>query len=340
MLRFSVLDYAQLDEGRQPFQAIQDSVDLAQTAEACGFHRFWLAEHHDVPAFCSSSPEVLMMHVADHTATIRIGSGGVMLPHYSPYKVAENFRLLQAAHPNRIDLGVGNSLGTAWVKKALHEQGNFWRDYQRSIKDLKHYLTDEKEADFRFHQLKARPILEEQPELFLLSASAHHAKMAAELGMGYCFGLFPYASFDKLAVGRTAFETYRASWPQEKGKTGPTMLAIFASIAETDEEAEAQAKAIDLWMLSSTSNFSHFDTFPSVETAAAYQPTPSEQETIKANRTRLLVASRSKLKQALSCYVEAFQVDEVLLCLLMPGIAQRKRALQIVSEVYQLKGGK
>ena len=110
MVKLGLLDYAQIDEGKSAQEALQNSVMLAQLADSLGYERFWMAEHHNVPAFASSSPELIMMRLADATSRIRIGSGGVMLPHYSPYKVAENFRVLEAFHPHRIDLGMGNTL--------------------------------------------------------------------------------------------------------------------------------------------------------------------------------------------------------------------------------------
>lgn len=121
MVQFNVLDYAVIDEGKSAEEALQDTVRLAQLADKLGFKRFWLTEHHNVPAFACSSPELLMMQILNKTKNISLGSGGVMLPHYSPYKVAENFRMLEALHPGRVDLGIGNNAGTAQVKSAMNE---------------------------------------------------------------------------------------------------------------------------------------------------------------------------------------------------------------------------
>ncbi|MBG9982802.1 LLM class flavin-dependent oxidoreductase [Aerococcaceae bacterium DSM 111020] len=334
MVRLSILDYAQIDEGSNAQQAIQESVELARHAERLGFHRFWVAEHHDVPAFASSSPEMLMMHLADHTETIRIGSGGVMLPHYSGLKIAENFQLLQAAHPGRIDLGMGNSSGTKVVNQALNEQRQRLSSYRGTIEDLKHYLTDDKDADFRFGQISANPVNETVPEFFLLSTSVRNAKMAAELGIGYCYGMFPYASRDKLEIGREATTTYREEFQaSDIFETPQTMFALFAAIADTDEEAEALAKAIDLWMLGQD-DFGRFQQFPSVEWAANYELTPEEMKAIKANRTRMVVATPETLREQLDPYIQAFECDEILLCTIMPGIDARKRGIELLAQAY------
>src|SRR5699024_11096129 len=137
--------------------AVKESTDLAKVAEKLGFHCYWVAEHHNVPAFASSSPEMLMMHIADSTKRIRIGSGGVMIPHYSPYKVAENFRMLEAFQPNRIDLGIRNSLGTNLVNKALNETKERKLPSNQSIQDLYKYVTDTNDAEHRLNDITANP---------------------------------------------------------------------------------------------------------------------------------------------------------------------------------------
>ena len=135
MVQFNVLDYAVIDEGKSAEEALQDTVRLAQLADKLGFKRFWLTEHHNVPAFACSSPELLMMQILNKTKHISLGSGGVMLPHYSPYKVAENFRMLEALHPGRVDLGIGNNAGTAQVKSTMNETKSHFLDYGQSIED-------------------------------------------------------------------------------------------------------------------------------------------------------------------------------------------------------------
>ena len=146
MVKLGILDYAQIDEGTSAQTALQNTITLAQFAESLGYERFWMAEHHDVPAFASSSPELIMMRLADATKRIRIGSGGVMLPHYSPYKVAENFRVLEAFHSNRIDLGIGNTIGTPIVNRTLNENKKSKLNYEQSIVDLTKYLSDQMDA--------------------------------------------------------------------------------------------------------------------------------------------------------------------------------------------------
>lgn len=336
MVKLNVLDYAQIDEGSHSVQAVRESVELARHAEDLGYHRFWVAEHHDVPAFGSSSPELLMMHLADHTEHIRIGSGGVMLPHYSPYKVAENFKLLEAAHPHRIDLGIGNTAGTQVVKEALNELRTRRFGYKTAISDVIHYLSEDKDPDFRFRDLEARPLIDSQPDMWLLSTSVSNAKLAARLGIGYCFGLFPYASGDKLEVGREACRVYREEFQPSAVLSEPrVMFSMFAAAGTDDDHAEALTKSIDLWMLGQE-DFSKFKQIPSIETAGQYQLSAAEKRRIEANRSRLIVGGPESIRQQLDIYIEAFQADELLMCTIMPGIENRKKGLEVLAQAFDM----
>ncbi len=335
MVKLNILDYAQIDEGSNGHQAVKESAELAQLAESLGYHRFWVAEHHDLPAFASSSPEVLMMHLADQTESIRIGSGGVMVPHYSPFKVAENFQVLQAAHPNRIDLGIGNTAGTNQVNDTLNELKEHRFGYKTAISDLMHYLSEEEDESFRHGNIKARPLTDSQPDLWLLSTSVKNAKLAAKLGIGYCFGLFPYASGDKLEVGREACRVYREEFQPSAFLSEPqVMFSMFAAIGENEEQAEALAKSIDLWMLGQD-NFSRFKQIPSIETAANYDLSQAEQKAIEKNRSRLIVGNPEAIRQQLDLYIQAFQADELLMCTIMPGIENRKNGLKLLAQAFE-----
>lgn len=188
-MKLSILDYALIDEGKDAEQALQDTTRLAKLADQLGYHRFWLTEHHDVPAFAGSSPELLMLHLLNHTESIKLGSGGVMLPHYSPFKVAEQFKMLEALHPGRVDLGIGNNPGTTVVKRAMDEDKSAYLDYAQSIEDLRHYLTSPPEEQ-RVGKVIAQPQLSRHPEMWLLSTSQRSAKLAAMQGMGYTLGTF------------------------------------------------------------------------------------------------------------------------------------------------------
>ena len=334
MVRLGILDYAQIDEGSDARQALADSVELAKLAESLGYERFWMAEHHNVPAFACSSPEMMMMRIADATERIRVGSGGVMLPHYSPYKVAENFRMLEAAHPGRIDLGIGNTVGTPIVNQALNEKKQGKLNYEQSITDLTYYLSDRVDEDHRFAGISANPVIPTTPQMWALSTSVRSAKMAAKLGIGYTFGLFPKPGVDKFAIGVEAAEAYRAEFEPSPFMPEPTVsIAPFVVIAETNEEAEDYAEALDFWLLGKD-QFSYVKQFPSVETARAYNYSDEEISTIEENRTRMIVGDQTRVKEQLDDLIHRFKADEVLLIPLMPEIDVRKRAIELLAELY------
>lgn len=148
-----------------------------------------------------------MMHLLDQTKSIRIRSGGIMLPHYSPLKVAENFKILEALHPVRVDLGIGNTSGTKAVKNALNECKTVRFNYEESIKDLHGYLTS-LPHDHRYKGVVANPNINETLQMWVLSSSVKSARLATKLGLGYAFGLFPYASKDRMEVGKEAIRVY------------------------------------------------------------------------------------------------------------------------------------
>lgn len=334
MVRLSVLDYAQVDEGRTGQEAIADSLRLAQTAEKLGYHRFWVAEHHNVPAFASSSPELLMMYILGETQQLRVGSGGVMLPHYSPFKVAENFRMLEAAHPGRVDLGYGNTLGTPLVNDALNEMKTGRIAYEKSVRDIYHYLTGSEDEAHRFAGLQANPSGDNLPQMFQLTTSKRGALNAAKAGVGLCFGLFPNASSNKLDVGREAAEIYRKNFRPSKVMAEPyVMFAPFVVLSEDEAELSGFIQALDIWLLGKQ-DFAEFSAFPSVETAANYKLTPADQEAIEANRTRMITGNAADVKAQLDRITEHFAADEILFIPLMPGVHQRQQALELLAEEY------
>lgn len=336
MVKLGILDYAQIDEGSNAQTALQNSVVLAQLAESLGYERFWMAEHHNVPAFASSSPELIMMRLADATQHIRIGSGGVMIPHYSPYKVAENFRILEAYHPNRIDLGMGNTIGTPTVNQTLNENKKSKLNYEQSIVDLTKYLSDQVDENHRFHGISANPVISTVPQMWVLSTSVRTAKMAAKLGIGYTFGLFPLAGIDKLAIGIRAAKTYRDEFKPSPFMPKPKVsVAPFIVVAETSEQAEEYALALDLWLLG-TDNFGQLTTFPSVETAKRYPYSEEEKEILQANRTRMVVGDSESVTAQLNQLITQFKADELLLVLLMPGLAARKKAIELLAGSFDI----
>lgn len=333
LVELSVLDYAVIDEGKSAEEALQDTVKLAKLADKLNFKRFWLTEHHDVPAFACSSPELMMMHLLSETKRIKLGSGGVMLPHYSPYKIAENFRLLEGLFPNRTDLGIGSNLGTAIVKRALNEGKTDFLDYEQSIKDIRHYITNQDESQ-RYKGLIAQPHLSHHSDMWLLCTSAESAQIAAEQGIGLTLGTFLLPNQAQIDSAKESVDTYRKAFNRTSLNLSPTvMITTFVIVTDTEQEAEDLLQSLDVWLLGKK-QFAEFSRFPSIETAKSYKLSERDQHLIEQHRARVIAGTKEQVKLKIDRLVEDFQANEVLLVPLHPGIKQRCRTLELLSEIY------
>ncbi|MDN7246139.1 LLM class flavin-dependent oxidoreductase [Planococcus shenhongbingii] len=321
MIALNILDYSPIDEGGTAREALLQTTELAKFAEQLGYKRFWVSEHHKVMSVAGSSPEMLMMHLAASTNSIRIGSGGVMLPHYSAYKVAENFRVLEALHPNRIDLGIGRSRSYLKVNQALN--GNKRIPYDQQIEDLQQYLTDANE-------LIATPVVETAPEMWMLGTGGSSAELAAAKGTAYA-----YAHFARPAMsGVEVVDTYRKRFQPSKLLGKPkVIIAVFAVVAETAEQAEEIAKAFDLWLLFVESDISP-PYYPSIETAAARGFSAAEQEKVAKNRKRMIIGDAETVKAEIERIAELYGADEVTIIPNVSGAKNRMKGIELLAEAF------
>ncbi|CAM3132038.1 LLM class flavin-dependent oxidoreductase [Staphylococcus argensis] len=332
MVRLSILDYSQIDEGKDAEQALQDTIRLAKLADRLGYHRFWVTEHHNVPAFACSSPELLMMQIASQTERIRVGSGGVMLPHYSPYKVAENMRMLETFYPHRVDVGVGNTYGTLLVKRALDEMKSEYKDYRQSVTELKRYLA-QSSVTLRGKPLMAQPVVSRTPEMWLLSTSERTGRLAGELGLGFTVGTFLLPNQRMIDGTKRSVAAYRSEFETSEINERPNvMVTAFIVIAETEDEAEQLAQALDIWLLGKK-QFAEFERFPSIQTAQNYQPTDRDRERMTDHRSSILVGTAQSIQPQLDALIEMFDADEVLVSPLLPDIDARCKAIELLAEI-------
>lgn len=325
-MKISVLDYGVIDQNRTAQEALQDTCRLAKTADDLGFHRFWLAEHHNVHAFSISSPELMMVYLAGQTKRIRLGSGGIMALHYSSYKLAEVIKTLTALYPNRIDIGLGNNLGTPAVHQAMasiHQKN----DYFDVLEQLKKWLTKEQ-------AVTVQPRHSYLPEVFPLSNSLETAEVAGKLGLGYVFGVFPYVQKNPVdeaqKVADTYFKTFQPSALLPKANL---LLAVFVCIAETAAEAERFARILDIWMLGKQ-DFNAFSSYPDSEAIVNYPLTDTEKKVIAANRSRFLVGTKDTIQKALKPLLEASKASEILFIPLIPKLSNRIKALELLASIY------
>ncbi|MFC5591443.1 LLM class flavin-dependent oxidoreductase [Sporosarcina soli] len=333
MFILNILDYSPIDEGATAHEALLHTTELAKRAEELGYHRFWVAEHHHVLSVASSSPEMLMMHLATSTKLIRIGSGGVMLPHYSPYKVAENFRMLEALHPNRIDLGLGRSPSYQIVNRALNETKGKRLSYEQQVQDLYQFLSDQPSENHRFNGLIATPVIETTPEIWMLGSSLGSAQIAAENGAAYAFAHFGKPS----SAGVEAIAHYRKQFkPSQFLEKPKVMIAVFAIIAETAEKAEALAKAFDLWLLFVESSTPP-PYYPSIQTAIKRGISSSEKEKVMQNRKRMIIGTAEQVKEKIMRTADQYQADEVTIIPNFYGANNRMEGIALLAKAFGLQ---
>src|SRR3954471_19909512 len=245
-MRLSVLDQSPVSEGSTGSAALHNTIDLARHADRLGYHRYWVAEHHGGAMLAGPSPEVLIGPIASATGGIRVGSGGVMLPHYSPLKVAENFSILAGLYGDRIDLGIGRAAGTdPMTTHALQRDRSVppRDDFPDQLAELLAYLEDDIPAEHPFARLTNLPGLPEHPQPWLLGSSAQSAIWAAQLGLPYAFADFINSDGAEIAgVYRERFDA------GQRLPAARTAVAVWALAADTDEEAEALASSAKMAM--------------------------------------------------------------------------------------------
>ena len=235
-MRLSVLDQSPIREGGTAADAVHETIALAQAVDSAGYHRYWLAEHHDSNGLACAAPEVLIPQIAAQTSHIRVGSGGVMLSHYSPLKVAEVFRMLETLYPGRIDLGIGRAPGSSHnVARALAFGAGAvpLEQYPHQVADLVEYLSNDLPEEHPFAGIRAQPLGAGQPEIWMLGPSLESAQIAAALGLPYSYAHFinPEAGARAIALYRERYQP-SALYPDPRASAG-----VSALCAPTEEEA-------------------------------------------------------------------------------------------------------
>ena len=321
-MRLSILDYAIVDEGKSSIEAIEESVELARLAERLGYSRFWMAEHHQVPALASSSPELLMLHLLQNTEKIQIGSGGIMIPHYSPYKISEWIKLLSALYPNRVNLGIGNNPGTRVVQKLMNTTPITREEYNKSCKELVDIFT----GTGTFVQ----PPEAKVSQIWLLSTSEKSADLAAKLGQNYVYGLFFNQAVDYIETAKRCLQAYRTKM-LEQDKKPQDVLAVFIAIGEDEQEAKDLVRSLDVWLLGKK-EFMEFDRFPSINTAKEYEITEEDREKVEKNRSRLVWGTEDVVIEKLKNLISEFELEELMCIPLVPTIERRKNIIEILAK--------
>jgi len=333
-LRVSVLDQAPIPEGSTATEALRNTIELARAADKLGFHRYWLAEHHGTPALACVSPEALIGPVAAATSRIRVGSGGIMLPHYSPLKVAETFSLLEALYPGRIDLGIGRAAGTSpAVTFALQ------RDRRQPVADdfYEHLLELLGYIDFR--PLEQAPISRiaagfhfERPEPWLLGSSEQSAIWAAELGLPYVFADFINPNGARIAG------YYKHRFSPSASITAPkAAVAVWAICAATNEEAE-QLSLSGRMMLTMLQR-GHLIPVPTVERARQFFQTEGMQPHEFLLNRRFVTGTPDRVRLELEELARSYGAEEVFVVNILHDQAAQRRSYEFLAQAFELTAG-
>lgn len=332
-MKLSILDQSPVPIGSNSREALQFTVTLAQEAEKLGYTRFWVSEHHDTRALAGSTPEILVAHIASKTKTIRVGTGGIMLPHYSAYKVSEVARMLEALYPNRIDLGLGRAPGgMPRATMALQEGRRERVNYEQQIDDLIAYITDTVPKDHRFPGLKATPLIDTVPEVWLLGSTYGSAAIAAQKGTAFSFAHFINGDGGEDSM-RLYKERFQPSILYDKPQTS---VAVFVFCAETDEEADLIATSLDLSLLFAATG-QRSPGLPSIEQAQAYEYNSYERKFIQENRKRMIVGSPQTVKKQIEALAAAYDTDEVIVVTNAHRYEHRMQSFRLLAEAFQLQ---
>ena len=322
----SVLDQSPISEGSTGADALRNSIDLARHTETLGYERYWIAEHHGTPMLASAAPEILIAEIAAATSRIRVGSGGVMLPHYSPLKVAEVFSMLAALHPGRVDLGIGRAPGTdPHTMFALQRDRRQAApdDFPEQLAELLALLEGDLAPDHPFSRLTALPGGPERPQVWLLGSSPQSAIWAAELGL-------PYSVADFInPKGAALAQLYRERFQPSTRRDAPRVAAAVSTIcAETDEEA--QRLAASARMAVAFLHSGRLIPVPPVEKALAFF---AEHDVPPTDR-RAVVGAPDTVRAGLEEVARDYGADELVLVTITYDHTARRRSYELVAGAF------
>jgi luciferase family oxidoreductase group 1 len=334
-LKLSVLDQSPIRKGGTPAEAVAETLELAQLCDRLGYHRYWLAEHHSSQALAGSTPEVLITRVAGLTERMKIGSGGVMLPHYSSYKVAENFRMLETLFPGRIDVGIGRAPGSDQRTMRILADGKpNWGsadNYPIQVRDLVAWLHDALPDKHAGQGVVAQPVGISAPDVWLLGSSDDSAALAAHFGVPFCFAHFINPDGGD-GVTRAYLEHFK---PSSLHPTPQAMMAMGVMCAETDEEADLLSKSRELWAMR-LRTIGEPGPFPPVEEALAAEKDPRIKAYMAAMRRRGVTGSPKTVRTGIEEIAARYKVDEIMLVTIAFDFEKRKRSYELLAEEFGL----
>ncbi len=332
-LTLTVVEQSPVRKGGTGADALRETIELAVACERMGYERFWVAEHHNLAGIASTSPEILIGQIGAATSTMRIGSGGVMLPHYAAFKVAENFRMLETLFPGRIDLGLGRAPGgdqRTMVAMSYPSNPIDVRAYPEQVDDLIGYLGDSLRADHPFSTLRAGPPTEGKPEVWLLGSGLDSAKMAAAKGLPFSFAHF----FVNSAQGPDIVEHYRQNFQPSADLSQPLVhVAVQVLCAETTEEAEWHASSMKLGRIQMARNQGGTG-IVSPEEAAEHVFTAEEEQFLQHSGMRATTGSQAEVVAELDEIATTYATPLLGIVSICYDFKARLHSYELLAEAY------
>ena len=330
-LRLSVLDQSPVAEGSTPAEALQRSIELARLVDGLGYTRFWMSEHHAMETLACTAPEVLLARIGAETRQIRIGSGGIMLPHYAAFKVAEQFRTLLALYPGRVDLGIGRAPGGGAVESlALRRERRVQPvdDFADQLSELLAFLDDDFPPQHPFAKVRVAPDSPGAPDVWLLGSSLWSAAAAAEFGLPYAFAHF----FSPIAT-RQAVESYRRSFtPSVHREAAEAMIAVGVIVAPTEEEAAYLHSSVRL--LQRRIRLGDRRPVASPETALRELQVFGGDGGEEGEWPRYVVGTPDVVRDRLEAMASGLGIDELVVNTITWDHAARLRSYELLAEVF------
>jgi luciferase family oxidoreductase group 1 len=332
-MRISVLDQSTASAGRGQDAAIRESIDLARHCDALGYHRYWVSEHHNSDSIVGTAPEVLMAAIAATTTRIRIGSAGVMLPHYASLKVAEQFRVLEAIAPGRIDLGVGRAPGSdRLTAHALNPYSNAADQFPQQVQELQAWVSGSAlPANHPYRSIKAHPTGPTAPTIWILGSSDYGAQLAAHFGMPYAYAYF----FSDGRGVEQALDLYRRNYrPSALHPEPQATICVWALAADTEAEAKRLATTREHWRVGFEQGIRN--PLVSPEEASTFVYSEAERATIAAMRSKAFVGTGEQVAAQLDALAKRLDLDELVIVTWTHDPAPRHRSYELLAEAFGL----
>lgn len=332
-LKLSVLDQTPIRKGSSAEESLQESIELAKLADRKGYTRYWLSEHHNSITLAGAAPEVFIARLGGETNRIRLGSGGIMLPNHSALKVAENFRLLEALYPHRVDLGIGRAPGGDRATSQLLNPSNTFdpQEYIQQIRELQDFFSETPSPNNLNGKIKAIPSIQSSPALWALTSSGESAYIAAHFGMG-----LSYAQFINPVGGPEAIRLYKDRFKPSADIPSPvTNAGIFAFCSE-DEQKLAQARAVYDYRLLSFEK-GNYQQLYAYEDIKDHVYTPADLQRLEYHRQRYFIGTPSELKIKLEELAGSFQTDEIVVATFAETKEDRLTSYELLSNIFLLE---